>query len=70
MGLGNLLFMLRMVMAQAVVKLVEVRSSFVTVVGMAAPPGKPRLGRFPPVRPISRNTYVDFRVNMASSVES
>ena len=46
------------------VELVEVCRSFIAVIGMATPSGKPCLGGSFPIRPISLDAYVNFSVNM------
>ena len=46
------------------VELVEVCRSFIAVIGMATPSGKPCLGGSCPIRPISLDTYVNFSVKM------
>lgn len=62
-----LLFIPRMVIPQAMVEFVEICSSFATVVGMATSPSKPCFGRFILIRPSSRDSYMDYRINMVSS---
>ena len=54
-------------MPQAMVEFIKVCGSFATMIGMATSPSKPFFGRFLLIRPSSRDTYMDCRINMASS---